>query len=64
MFKEILMDQSNQRIDTGDEQSMAYWQNEFGVTASQLEDAVRAAGTDPQDVRRHLLESGASAGAS
>lgn len=58
------MDNEHQQIDIQDEHSMAYWQDEFGITASQLEDAVRAAGTDPQAVRQHLLDSGASAGAS
>jgi Protein of unknown function (DUF3606) len=35
----------------------------FGVTQVQLEDAVQAAGTRVEDVHRHLLDSGASAGA-
>ena len=39
------------------------WIEHFGITQTQLEAAVHAAGAGPDDVERHLLDSGASAGA-
>lgn len=51
-------------IDPNDEAAMRQWVDYFGVTISQLEDAVRAAGNNAEDVKRHLLEQGSSAGAS
>lgn len=51
-------------IDLNDEAAMRRWVDYFGVTLSQLEDAVRAAGNDAEAVKRHLLEQGSSAGAS
>jgi Protein of unknown function (DUF3606) len=50
-------------IDIDDDGSLHHWMEHFGVTQEQLEDAVQAAGTRVEDVHRHLLDSGASAGA-
>jgi Protein of unknown function (DUF3606) len=50
-------------IDINDDASLKHWMQHFGVTQEQLEDAVQAAGTRVEDVHRHLLDSGASAGA-
>lgn len=43
---------------------MRRWVDYFGVTATQLEEAVKAAGNNAQDVKQHLLNQGSSAGAS
>jgi hypothetical protein len=52
------------RIDLHDEEGLTYWRNEFGVTTEQLHEAVQAVGGQPGAVREHLLNQGASAGAS
>lgn len=49
-------------IDLADPASVQRWMDHFGVTRSQLEEAVQAAGTDPAVVREHLLNQGASSG--
>ena len=49
------------RLDDGEQ--VQSWLEYFGITAEQLEEAVRAAGSDPQAVTEHLLNQGASAGA-
>ena len=51
-------------IDLNDEQNVTAWCEHFGVTRTQLIEAVRAAGVDGDAVREHLLNQGASAGAS
>lgn len=51
------------RVDSGDPANVAQWCETFGITASQFEEAVAAAGTDPAALREHLLNQGASAGA-
>ena len=50
-------------IDTADPGSLQRWADHFGVTVTQIEEAVRAAGPRADDVQRHLLDQGASAGA-
>jgi hypothetical protein len=57
------MKPSDESIDIADEACVQRWIEHFGITQTQLEDAVRAAGPRPDAVERHLLESGASAGA-
>ena len=51
-------------IDLSDEQGVTDWCEHFGVTRTQLAEAVQAAGNRSQAVREHLLNQGASAGAS
>jgi Protein of unknown function (DUF3606) len=51
------------RIDLDDDADVHRWCDHFGVTRSQLEEAVQAAGNVPADVTEHLLNQGASAGA-
>jgi len=46
----------------GDDVGIVFWQDYFGVTTQQLEEAVLAVGGDPEDVREHLLHQGSSAG--
>lgn len=50
-------------IDPSSEDALRPWAEHFGVTIEQMQEAVQAAGTDPDAVRRHLLDQGASAGA-
>ena len=50
-------------IDLDDAEQLQRWLDHFGVTAEQLEEAVNAAGSDPQAVTEHLLHQGGSAGA-
>lgn len=50
-------------IDLADDTNVARWLDHFGITRTQLEEAVQAAGTDSATVREHLLNQGASAGA-
>lgn len=50
-------------IDVSDDASLRRWAEHFGVTPSQIEQAVQAAGPQVRDVQRHLLDQGASAGA-
>ncbi len=54
----------SERIDPSDENGLRRWQEKFGVTAEQLQEAVQAVGGDPDAVREHLLNQGSSAGAS
>jgi hypothetical protein len=54
----------HQRVGPTDDESLVFWRQEFGVTISQLLEAVQAVGEDPQDVREHFLNQGSSAGAS
>lgn len=54
----------DERIDLHDEDSLQRWMQHFGVTQSQLEEAVLAAGDRVRDVDEHLRNQGASAGAS
>ena len=49
-------------IDLEDEQAAADWREHFGITASQLEEAVLAVGSDSAAVKEHLLNQGASSG--
>lgn len=51
-------------IDVNDDSSLAHWAGHFGVTVSQIQEAVLSAGPKVADVQRHLLDQGASAGAS
>jgi hypothetical protein len=51
------------RIELGDDASVTRWTTHFGITISQLEEAVQAAGPRVADVERLLREQGASAGA-
>ncbi|WP_298235204.1 DUF3606 domain-containing protein [uncultured Azohydromonas sp.] len=51
-------------IDLNDEAAMRRWVDYFGVTATQLEEAVKSAGNRAEDVKQHLLNQGSSAGAS
>jgi len=46
-----------------DSAGMAYWREHFGVTTEQLLEAINAVGSDPREVREHLLTQGGSAGA-
>ncbi len=57
------MKPNDDSIDLADEACVQRWIEHFGITQTQLEDAVQAAGSRPGDVERHLLDSGASAGA-
>jgi len=50
-------------IDLADEAGAQRWCDHFGITLTQLEEAVQAAGTEPAAVTEHLLNQGASAGA-
>ena len=49
-------------IDLSDDQAVTAWCEHFGITASQLEEAVLAVGRDSHAVREHLLNQGASSG--
>ena len=51
-------------IDLNDDAAVRRWIDHFGITRTQLEEAVQAAGTNPEDVKHHLLNQGASSGAS
>ena len=51
------------QISLDDSEQLQRWLDHFGITAEQLQEAVRAAGTDPQAVTEHLLNQGSSAGA-
>ena len=51
-------------IDLDDEQGVTHWCEHFGITRTQLAEAVLAAGAHSDAVREHLLNQGASAGAS
>ena len=51
-------------VDLSDPDNIAFWRERLGVTIEQLQEAVRAVGNKPQAVREHLLNQGASAGAS
>ena len=50
-------------VDLADDASVQRWTEHFGVTISQLEEAVKAVGPRVADLDRHLREQGASAGA-
>lgn len=56
-------EQAPQRVDPADEEGLVYWREKFGVTLSQLLDAVKAVGNDPDDIQEHFLTEGSSAGA-
>jgi Protein of unknown function (DUF3606) len=56
------MKPSDNAIDLADEACVQRWIAHFGITQTQLEDAVQAAGSVPDAVEQHLLDSGASAG--
>ncbi|UUX97240.1 DUF3606 domain-containing protein [Aquabacterium sp. J223] len=51
------------QVDPADQANAAWWAQHFGVTVEQLEEAVAAAGQQPDRVREHLLNQGGSAGA-
>ncbi|WP_198321184.1 DUF3606 domain-containing protein [Azohydromonas aeria] len=51
-------------VDISDDNNCSRWAEYFGVTPVQIEEAVKAAGTDPKAVQEHLLNQGSSAGAS
>lgn len=51
-------------VDLSDPDNIAFWRDRFGITIEQLQEAVQAVGRRPQAVREHLLNQGASAGAS
>ena len=42
------------RINVSDENELRYWARELGVDATTLKNAVKAAGTSIEAVRRHL----------
>jgi hypothetical protein len=52
------------RIDLNDDAAVQRWVDYFGVTITQLQEAVKAAGNDAEAVKQHLLNQGSSAGAS
>lgn len=49
-------------INLDDAEQVQRWLDHFGVTVEQLQEAVQAAGSDPQAVTEHLLHQGASSG--
>lgn len=49
-------------IDFDNAQQVDIWLEHFGITISQLHEAVDAVGGDPQAVTEHLLHQGGSAG--
>jgi hypothetical protein len=51
-------------IDLNDDAAVRRWVDYFGVTITQLQEAVKAAGNDAEAVKQHLLNQGSSAGAS
>ncbi|BAL96367.1 DUF3606 domain-containing protein [Rubrivivax gelatinosus] len=53
----------DETIDVHDDAALQRWAEHFGVTPSQIEEAVQAAGPQVRDVQSHLLDQGASAGA-
>ena len=55
---------SDGTIDLNDEQGVTDWCKHFGITRTQLDEAVQAVGNRSDAVREHLLNQGASAGAS
>ena len=59
----IRMQREGQKSGPSNEARLQRWIEHFGITQTQLEAAVHAAGAGPDDVERHLLDSGASAGA-
>lgn len=54
----------DERIDLSDDANARRWMDHFGVTLSQLEEAIQAAGTRVADIEAVLRDQGASAGAS
>lgn len=54
----------DERIDLSDDAQARRWMDHFGVTLTQLEEAVQAAGDRVADVEALLRDQGASAGAS
>lgn len=50
-------------IDLANTEQVQRWLDYFGINAEQLQEAVRAAGSDPRAVTEHLLNQGGSAGA-
>ena len=46
--------QDRTRIDVSEEYELRYWSNRFGVSAEQVKAAVKAVGTNAQDVQMHL----------
>ena len=46
--------QDRTRIDVNEYYELRYWSNRFGVSAEQLKAAVKAVGTNAQDVQMHL----------
>ena len=50
-------------INLDDAEQVQGWLTHFDITISQLQEAVDAAGNDPQAVTEHLLHQGASGGA-
>ena len=51
-------------VDLSGPDNVAFWRDRLGVTIEQLQEAVQAVGRNPEAVREHLLNQGASAGAS
>jgi len=46
--------QDRTRIDVNEEYELRDWSKKFGVSAEQLKAAVKAVGTNAQDVQMHL----------
>jgi len=46
--------QDRTRIHVNEEYELRYWSKKFGVSAEQLKAAVKAVGTNVQDVQMHL----------
>lgn len=44
----------SRRINVNQEHEVRYWSKEFGVTPEKLREAVKAAGTSVEEVRKHL----------
>ena len=46
--------QDRQRINVNEDYELRSWSKKFGVTPERLKDAVKAVGTQADDVERHL----------
>lgn len=49
--------QDRQRINVNEDYELRGWAKKFNVTPEQLEEAVKAVGTQADDVERHLMAS-------
>ena len=54
--------QDRSKVSIDDESALSYWSRELGATKEQLEDALRAVGPSPTDIRAYLNQPAEGAG--